>query len=87
MKGIVTDFQTTGPCTIDINEVVKQWDTKRWYIAQWGEDNFRLVKRDLRSRELVKLKVTISLAQARELIEKLELKSHPTMLRSANTWK
>lgn len=72
MKKIVTKFNKTGACEIDINLVKKQWNNQ-FTILQYDE-KYTLIKYRKNSKGCVNLKVLISSEQAQELITELDLK-------------
>jgi hypothetical protein len=79
MGEIVTKFELTGICEVDVSEVVKQWDNAYWIISQW-HDKYTLAG--------PKTKVVISKQQAKEIIVELDLMPVQSKLfRNGKTWK
>lgn len=77
MKKLVTEFNLTGECTVNVKEVVKRWG-KTWIISQWQE-KFTLCHRNL--------KVQISKQQGKEIIVELDLVPvQSEVFRSGKTW-
>lgn len=68
MKKLITEFNQTGDCKIDVAKVVKAWNDK-FSISQYHEE-YRLIKQ---GRGQNCAKVTISKEQAEILIDKLKL--------------
>lgn len=86
MNKIVTDYQDTGICTIDIDRVVKKWNNL-FFIAQW-HDEYRLIKYKQKNSPVTTLKITISEAQAKELAEKLKLtRVQDVTFKNVATWR
>jgi len=88
MEGIVIDFKQTGVNKIDIDRVLNKWN-HLWWLNEWrgAEHSWRLVKYVRKDSPMTALKLTISEDQARELIEKLELKSINSAFRSGFSWR
>ncbi|MGL5126370.1 MAG: hypothetical protein ACRC6U_10400 [Fusobacteriaceae bacterium] len=87
MPKYIKKYNETGVCEVDLPLVVKEWDSPRWTIQQW-RDEFRLHKKDLRSKTRWLLKVEISEKDAKYLIKKLNLvKIKSSIFRNAFTWK
>lgn len=83
MKNIITQFNETGNCTIDVAKVAKVW-TDKFSIYKYHEE-YRLIKQG-RWHNLVK--VTISKEQAEMLIDKLKLLPiQSTILRHVKTYR
>jgi hypothetical protein len=70
-NNIVTKFNFSGPCEIDILMLEKLWDY-RFLISQYN-DEYRLYQYLRRGSECTKIKCNISVEQAKEAIEKLDL--------------
>jgi hypothetical protein len=68
MKKLITEFNQTGNCIIDVAKVVKSWNDN-FSISQYHED-YKLVKQ-FRGNSYAK--VMISKEQAEILIDKLKL--------------
>lgn len=82
----IKDFKLVGECELVIDEVIKKWN-KNTIIAQW-HNQYRLVQFLRKDSSITKLKVSISEEQAKELIEKLNLKSiKDSLFNNAWTWK
>jgi hypothetical protein len=83
MKKLITEFNQTGNCTIDVAKVVKAW-TNKFSISQYHEE-YRLIKQ---GRGQNCAKVTISKEQAEMLIDKLKLLPIQSgMLRHGRTYR
>ena len=85
LDDVVTNFQSTGNCEIDVDLVVNKWN-HTWWIAQW-KDTYRLIKFLRMGTASTRIKVGISEQQAKELIEKLNLDSEGGGFTSATTWR
>lgn len=86
MKSIVTEFNETGVCRIDIEKVVRKWN-KLWRISQW-KDKFTLVKYKRKDSPITTLKVQVSKEQAMILSDRLGLmRERSTVFNSGATWK
>ena len=90
MKNVITEYHLTGPCHIDINRAVEQWDG-RAAIFDWEndkEESYRLiVALRKNSREATSIKATISKEQAFELIAKLHLTRQKGFFNSSGVWR
>lgn len=83
MKKLITDFQTTGICQVNVNKVIKAW-THKFAILKY-HDNYKLYKK---GRGQNCAKVEISELQAKQIIEALKLKEiKDSMLVHARTYK
>lgn len=83
MKKLITEFNQTGNCTIDVVKTVKAW-TDKFSISQYHEE-YRLIKQ---GRGQNYAKITISKEQAEILIDKLKLLPiQSRMLRHGKTYK
>ena len=69
LNNCITEFHSTGPCSIDIEKSVKCWG-KRCVISKWDEE-YRIIRYTYKTH--IAMKVTISVEDAEELIEKLNL--------------
>jgi hypothetical protein len=67
MKKFITHFVETGPCTVNVNKVVKAWDNK-FSISRY-HDKYTLV----RGKGERCAKITITSEQAKEIISKAKL--------------
>lgn len=85
LKDIVTDFQDTGACGVDVDLVVEKWN-HTWGVFQW-EDTYRLIKFQRMGTENTRIKVGISTEQAKEIIDKLGLTGGSGGFKSATTWR
>lgn len=86
MDKIITKFNNTGACEIDVDRVVKKWNHLFW-IAQYGEQ-YRLIKYKQKNSPTTTIKVIISKNQFDELRNKLELVKTPdTTFRKAASWR
>lgn len=83
---LITKFKDTGICKVDIDLVCKKWN-HLFFITQW-EDEFRLIKQKRKDSPITALKITVSELQARQIIERLNLKQTKSMtFRSGSTWR
>lgn len=83
MKKLITEFNLTGPCTVDVEKVAKAW-TNKFTILQ-HEDSYRLIKY---GRGENCAKVTIAKEQALQIIEKCGLKTiQDSFFRLAKSYK
>lgn len=79
-KSLIKNYAETGPCELDIEEVIKQWNDKFVIFLHKSNpvlgdgDQYRLIVYKRLGREATNLKVTITPEQAIELINRLELK-------------
>lgn len=85
MVSFVKVFNSTGPCEIDVEHVVKAWD-HRFVLSQWS-DEYRLIQYLRKGSEVTKVKCTISTEQAKELIDKLKLVRTQEMFASVGSWR
>lgn len=79
MKKLIIKFVENGVCKIDVNQVVKMWNDK-WRIYKWNEEYTLCFPFRKGSR-----RITISEAQAKELISKIELISVKSTLLVSGT--
>ena len=85
MEDIVTEYNITGTCVVDVDRVVKKWN-HLWTLSQWKE-TIRLVKMLRKDSSIRALKVEISNEQATDLIKRLDLVNRPSgLFSSASTW-
>ena len=84
-KLILGEFQMTGINTIDIDFVANKW-SHLWGIYQWDE-SYRLIKSLRKDSPITTVKITISINQAKKIIEKLHLKPLKGGFKGATTWK
>lgn len=83
MEKLITEFNQTGNCIVDVAKVVKAW-TDKFSISQYHEE-YRLIKQ---GRGHNYAKVTISKEQAEILIDKLKLLPIQSgMLRHGRTYR
>lgn len=88
MKKIITKYQVTGICKVNIKQVVKEWSHK-WSISQWHE-KYTLCKQNLKAGNftITSIKVEISKKQADTLIKKLGLINITSIaFKHGSTWK
>ena len=85
LDDIITDFQSTGDCEVDVDLVVAKWN-HTWGIYQW-KDQYRLIKHVRLGTPNTRIKVQIPIAQAKELIKRLKLDGECGGFSSATTWK
>lgn len=81
------NLNLTGINEIDTNLVSKKWN-HLWMIAEWKRDNsWRLIKYVRKDSGITSIKTTIAEEQARELIEKNNLKAYGTVFTSGVNWR
>jgi hypothetical protein len=85
LDDIVTNFQTTGDYEVDVDLVCKKWN-HTWGIYQW-EDKYRLIKYTRLGTPNTRIKVQISISQAKEIIDRLSLDGENGGFASATTWR
>ena len=85
LDDIVTDYQPTGDCKVDVDLIVDRWN-HTWGIFQW-DDKYRLVKNVRLGTPNTRIKVQIPIAQAKEIIDRLNLDGENGGFRSATTWR
>lgn len=85
LDDVITKYADTGDCEIDCDVVEKLWG-KLWLLSQWKEE-FRLVKFCRKDSPNTGIKITISNAQANELISRLSLVSTQGAFPSGQTWR
>lgn len=95
---ICVDFQEIGVNEIYTDTVVRKWN-HLWGLYEWrvgpaqkklqpdAQDSWRLIKGIRIDSPNVGLKLTISEAQAKELIKQLDLQPIQSAFRSGWTWK
>lgn len=82
----IKEDKTTGELKLIIDEVIKKWN-KNTRIYQW-HNQYRLVEFLRKNSRITKLKVNISKEQAKELIEKLNLKCiKDSLFNNAYIWR
>ena len=85
MEELITQFEQTGPCVVDIDKVATAWND-HFSISQYDE-NYRLIQQIELFKEPA-YKITISKSQAFEIIEKVKLLPiRCTFLALATTWR
>ena len=84
IEEIITKFNDTGNCEIDIDLAVSKWN-KLFKILQW-DNSYRLVKYKQHNSSTTVIKIGISVEDAKELIKRLDLKGHNGGFASATTW-
>lgn len=75
-------YASTGPCLLDIDQVVQRWN-KNTFITRYG-DKYTFVETDADGNRLIK--VEIYTEQANEIIERLNLQKEPRPFFNAATW-
>ena len=86
MKSIITKFNDTGSCEIDIDRVVKKWNHLFW-VSQY-RDSYRLIKQKQINSPVTVLKIVINTVQFEQLKDRLKLvqtKHH--IVRNASSWR
>jgi len=89
LDNIVTNFQSTGDCEVDVDLVCKKWNYT-WFLSQWvnkDENKFTLCKQLRIGTSSQRIKVKISVSQADEIIQKLKLDREGSSFRSGRTWR
>jgi len=84
---LVTKYNLTGECEINVKLVAKKWNDRFW-ISQWHEE-YTLCRHAKNASNFSKtnLKVRIPKQQAHELIGSLNLiDDKSTVFRNARTW-
>lgn len=82
---IVTKFNQTGACEIDINNLIKYWNNS-FILSQWNEE-FTLVKYKNKSFRVREFKIQIDGKTANELIKQLGLmQGKSELFASGSTW-
>ena len=74
LNNCITEFHSTGPCSIDMDKAVKCWG-KRCVISKWDEE-YRIYR--YTHKRHIAMKIAISVEDAKELIEKLNLEEQPS---------
>ncbi len=85
---LVKEFNDTGPCILDIEELQKSWD-HRYVLYQNdvdGKTTFRFIKFLRRGSEYTEVKCDVSNAHAKDIIFKLNLEQSFTMWRITSKW-
>ena len=83
----VGKFKDVGINKVNIDEVVKQWTPKRWYISRW-ENTYRIIKCLRRDSEIVSINNHISENQALEIIKRLGLVERKnSIFKVASRWR
>ena len=77
----ITEYHSTGPCSIDIEKAVKCW-TKRCVISRWNEE-YTIVR--YTHKRHIAMKVRITSAAAKQLINKLGLEEHKSAIYSSGS--
>jgi len=84
---IVGEFNNTGKNTVDIEYIISQWN-HLWWISEWKRDNsFRIIKYARKDSSITACKLTISDEQAKELIERLNLKPAQSGFKNGVSWR
>lgn len=68
MEKLITKFEATGICEVDVKKVCKAW-TDKFQVSQWNNE-YSLIKY---GRGENRARISISKTQADEIIAKLEL--------------
>jgi hypothetical protein len=71
MSELITQYQTTGPCTLDIDLLEKLWDHR--FMLYDYENTYRFIKYLRRGSGCTEIKCDISNEQAQEIITRLKL--------------
>ena len=85
LNDIVTNFQSTGNCEVDVDLVCEKWN-HTWGVYQW-RDTYRLIKMVRLGTPNTRIKVSISPEQAKEIIDRLKLDGESGGFSSATTWR
>jgi hypothetical protein len=81
----VTQYQLTGPCTLNIDLVEKLWDHR--FVMYDYENQFQFVKFLRRGSQCCEIKCDISTEQATEIIERLNLERKTEMSPTIGCWR
>jgi len=85
MKNVITKFNSTGPCEVNLENLYKIWDN-RFTISKWGDDKYTLLAHRKNSPKYL-LKCDISIEDAEAIIEKLRLvKIQSSIFNSGSTF-
>lgn len=83
----IVDYKLTGILKLNIDNVIKDWN-HLCCLSEWRSDNtWKLIKYIRIDSSSTELKYNISEKQAKELIEKLSLKSTSSIFKSGFTWR
>lgn len=88
MKNVVTQFNQTGVCPINIEAVINQWNN-RCSISRW-QDTYKLIElvwRNGGTKGGTNIKVAISESDAKILIVRLNLNMEQSFLASGKTYR
>ena len=88
MKILVGEFKETGLNKINIDLVVRHWN-RLWVLTERRKENsWKLTKQVRKDSPLLKLRLTISANQGKELIERLDLKADKSSIfKEVYSWK
>lgn len=85
MNKLITEFQMTGPCTVDIDLLEKVWDHR--FMLYDYKDEYRFIKYLRRGSACTDIKCDISNEQAQEIIARLKLVRSTSLFKSMGTWR
>lgn len=71
MENLVTEYQETGPCVLNIDLIEKTWDHR--FVLYEYQNQFEFTKFTRRGSSCREIKCTISNEQAQEIIGRLKL--------------
>lgn len=87
MNIVKGEFKQTGINEVDIQFIQKKWN-HLWFLSEWKRDNsWRIIKYLRKDSPITSIKLTISIEQAKEIIQKLNLKSENVGLASGFSWR
>jgi len=85
---LVQEFNMTGPCVLNIDELIKSWD-HRYVLYEYNvgeKTTYRFIKFLRRGSEYTEVKCDISNAHAIDIIFKLNLERTQTSWRTTGKW-
>lgn len=87
MEGLITEYQLTGPCQIDVDTACEKWN-HLWVLLEWrANDSWRLVKHLRKDSPITQVKVSISRDQAKEIRDRLGLVGVQTAFKSGVSYR
>jgi len=84
IEDVFLEYQSTGPCTVDVDLLEKKWN-HLWWISEY-DGGFRLIKNLRRRCASTTVKVTITKEQAEEIIDRMNLErcADPLFVKAAS---
>ena len=86
VEDIFLTSNLTGAVEIDVDLAVKKWN-HLYFVTEWNNRDWRFKKMLRKDSKIAYRNVTISEAQAKELISKLNLKPVQSVFKNGITWK